>query len=100
MIVRIVKLVIEQDKLDLFLKEFEKNKFKISNFEGCQGMKLLQDVEQPNSIMTYSHWDSNEALQGYRDSKLFTSVWDKVKPHFMERPKAWSHHIYFDGFIE
>jgi hypothetical protein len=100
MIVRVVKLVIDPDKLDLFFSEFEKNKFKISSFKGCQGMKLLQDINQSNTIMTYSHWDSEEALQAYSDSNLFASVWDTVKPHFIERPQAWSHQIYFDGFIQ
>ena len=100
MIVRIVKLVIEQDKLDLFFSEFEKNKFKISNFKGCQGMKLLQDVDHPNTIMTYSHWDNEEALDTYRDSELFGTVWNRVKPYFLEHPAAWSHKIYFDGFIQ
>ncbi len=100
MIVRIVKLVIEPERLNGFLEEFEQHKLEISSFEGCQGMKLLQDEENPNLLMTYSHWEHQKALDAYRSSELFTEVWGKVKPLFKERPEAWSHHIVFNGFNE
>ena len=40
--------------------------------------------------MTYSHWESEEALNKYRDSELFKSVWSFTKALFAEKPQAFS----------
>ena len=98
MLIRIVKLTFKEDSLDIFFNEFNKNRSKIVNFPGCQGMKLLQDTKDKNIIMTYSHWDDESALNNYRSSQVFSNLWNNVKIHFSDRPEAWSHDIYFDGF--
>ena len=98
MLVRIVKLTLKEESLEIFFEEFNKNKMKIVNFPGCQGMRLLQDVTQKNIIMTYSHWNHEQALNSYRESDVFSTLWSNIKPHFTQRPEAWSHEINFDGF--
>ena len=98
MLIRIVKLTFKEESLDFLFNEFDKNKNQIVNFPGCQGMKLLQDLKQKNIIMTYSHWDDEKALNKYRSSDVFSKLWSKIKIHFSDRPEAWSHAIYFDGF--
>ena len=40
--------------------------------------------------MTYSHWESESALNQYRDSELFKSVWAFTKTLFSDKPVAFS----------
>lgn len=98
MITRIVKLHFQADRVEEFLRYFDTINTVVSTFSGCQGMKLYQDVHDPNSIMTYSHWQDLEALEAYRNSDTFESIWTQIKPWFAARPEAWSVKAYFDGF--
>ena len=98
MLVRIVKMEFQSDKVDDFLSFFDTVKEAIASFEGCLGMKLMQDQANSSIIFTYSHWENQDALNKYRDSELFGSVWPIVKPWFNTKPEAWSLDTYFDGF--
>jgi quinol monooxygenase YgiN len=73
-----------------FLENFHRHKEKIRNFPGCRHLELWQDENFKNIFMTYSFWDSEEALEQYRDSELFKSVWAVTKPLFAEKPFAFS----------
>lgn len=73
-----------------FLENFESNKIHIRNFPGCRHLELWQDFSEKNIFVTYSHWDSEEALNKYRDSELFKSVWSFTKALFSEKPQAFS----------
>lgn len=90
MIVRVVQMTFHPEKLDEFLQLFEKTKDQIRNFEGCHHLELWQDPKYPNITMTYSHWESKEALEKYRQSELFKSTWQQTKVLFAAPPKAWS----------
>ncbi|GAA4278002.1 putative quinol monooxygenase [Aquimarina mytili] len=90
MIERIVKLGFEPDQVDAFIEVFEQNKDKILNFEGCSHVKLLRDINTPNQFFTYSHWESEEHLNNYRNSALFKGVWANTKSKFNQKPEAWS----------
>jgi quinol monooxygenase YgiN len=98
MITRIVKLEFQKSHLQEFLNHFEQVKWSVASFPGCQGMKLIQDIENPCLIMTYSIWENEEALENYRLSPLFKSIWPTIKPWFSTKPEAWSLVEYFDGF--
>lgn len=98
MITRIVKLHFQEDKINEFLSFFETIKHQVNTFPGCRGMKLLQDINTPEIVMTYSHWENEEALENYRISETFGTIWPKIKPWFAEKPEAWSVGVYFDGF--
>jgi len=90
MFIRIVKMSFENDKIDVFLKNFNSNKEKIRNFEGCNSLKLLRDKNNPNIFFTYSYWQSEKYLEAYKNSELFKSVWGKTKILFNNKPEAWS----------
>ena len=66
MIIRIVKLSFQEDKLADFLAHFENVKWEVASFPGCQGMRLLQDLKNPNRVMTDREGESEEALENYR----------------------------------
>jgi hypothetical protein len=90
MIKRIVKLNILPGKEDRFRAIFNESKLKISAFEGCSKLELLQDINNPNIFFTYSIWNDLEQLNKYRSSDLFINVWSQVKLIFGGKPEAWS----------
>ena len=88
MLVRIVKMTFQEDKVATFLDIFQESQFKIRAFEGCQHLELLQDVSQKHIFYTYSHWQSEAHLEQYRHSELFTEVWARTKALFAQKAQA------------
>ncbi|UII27010.1 antibiotic biosynthesis monooxygenase [Fulvivirga maritima] len=91
MLIRIVRMTFKPEAVDTFLSLFNENKDKIRAFPGCTHLELQQDYQQPNILATYSYWENDEALENYRHSDLFKSVWAKTKIHFSDKPIAFSH---------
>lgn len=79
-----------KQNVEVFLENFNNTKTNIRTFEGCTFLQLYRDKKDPSIFFTYSHWESEEALENYRKSELFKTVWSKVKPLFSIRPEAWS----------
>lgn len=92
MLVRIVRMTFQEDKVQAFLDNFEKIKNKIRNFDGCEHLELWRDANDPNIFVTYSHWQSEEHLNAYRHSELFKGVWAYTKPLFAAKTAAFSVH--------
>ena len=90
MLVRIVKLSIEDQSIEAFLNNFENSKQKIRGFEGCQFLELYQEQHTKNVFFTYSYWNTEDDLERYRHSDLFKGIWAKTKPMFNAKPEAWS----------
>ncbi len=90
MLVRIVKLSLEERFIEVFISNFNKQKKFIRNFNGCQFLELYQEKHSKNIFFTYSYWDNEDALNGYRNSELFKGIWSKTKPMFNAKPEAWS----------
>jgi len=86
------------DKLNEFFLLFDKINNKISSFEGCHGMRLIQDESDPCILFTYSVWEDSEALDKYRNSDLFLKTWPIVKLLFSRKPEAWSCAERYNGF--
>jgi len=98
LITRIVKLEFQKDKLDDFLLLFNETKWKVAEVDGCLGMQLLQNTENPCICFTYSHWEGEQALLNYRQSSLFINIWKSIKPYFENPAEAYSTTTYFDSF--
>lgn len=91
MIKRIVRLTFRPDAVEAFLHDvFEPSKALIRAFPGCRHMELLQQVGQPNVLFTLSLWESEAALEAYRESELFRNTWARTKVGFAEKPEAWT----------
>ena len=88
--VRIVKMTFREDCVPDFLEMFDGIKNAIATFEGCQSLSLLQSMESPNIIFTYSRWNNAEALERYRQSELFITTWRTTKAWFDKPAEAWS----------
>lgn len=90
MLIRIVRMCFQEEKVEEFLKIFEESKHLIRAFEGCTYLELWQDVHLPNVFCTHSHWKEERFLEKYRQSELFKSTWAKTKVLFAEKPQAFS----------
>ena len=96
MIIRIVRMHFAATNIPIFLEIFDQHKEVIRHFPGCHHLQLLKDARDPLCYTTLSHWDELESLDNYRNSELFSSVWNRVKPLFSKRTEAFS----FEKFIE
>jgi len=90
MIIRIVQMEFEEERVPDFLKLFAASREKISAFPGCTHLQLLQGEADPCVFFTYSHWQGEEDLNTYRNSDLFRGVWRSTRKLFRASPKAWS----------
>lgn len=90
MIVRIVKMTFQQEKINDFRDIFQSEKEKIKAFEGCHHVELLNDIHLPNVFFTRSLWESEAHLENYRNSDFFKATWGKTKMLFAAKPEAWS----------
>lgn len=90
MIIRLVKMEFNEDKIEIFSSIFEEIKPMILKMNGCVGVDLHQDIKNVNIFFTISHWENEDSLNAYRDSELFIKTWKKVKPLFKNKAEAWS----------
>ncbi len=90
MITRIVQLNFQEHLVDQFLLGFDTTGPKIRAFEGCLSVELVQDKYKPYVFFTVSKWDSEEALEAYRQSDLFKKTWKNTKALFSLPAHAWT----------
>ena len=83
-------MTFQDDKVDKFLEIFENSKEMIRSFEGCYHMELCRDLKSPQTMFTYSIWESENSLENYRNSDFFKDTWSKTKVLFKEQADAWS----------
>ena len=90
MFVRIVKMSFAEENIPAFLENFELMKDKIRNASGNRFLELYQDKNNKCIFFTYSYWETEQDLENYRKSELFTEVWAFTKKLFNNKPEAWS----------
>lgn len=88
MIVRIVKMTFQADKISNFIHLFKQSKSKIKQYSGCLYLELLMDIKEKNIYYTYSHWADEQALEKYRKSEFFRNTWAQTKVLFAAKPEA------------
>lgn len=93
MIIRIVRMMFQLEKVSAFRKIFESTKAKIAAAPGCRHLELWQDAQDPAVFTTCSHWESEADLNRYRHSELFGQVWPATKQLFAAPPQAFSYLI-------
>ncbi|MGF7215324.1 heme-degrading monooxygenase HmoA [Spirosoma lacussanchae] len=90
MLVRLVRMTFREDALLDFQAIFDRSKHHIRAFPGNRHLELLHDPDHPAVRMTYSLWDSADALEAYRQSALFRTTWAATKVLFAEKALAFS----------
>lgn len=88
MIIRIVTLQFDKKDVPQFIEIFKESQPKILAFDGCSHVELLQANDETPTLMTYSHWESEDHLNAYRKSEFFGSVWPKTKSLLVAKPHA------------
>lgn len=97
MITRIVQMTFDPAKVQDFITVFEASKHFIAGFPGCHRLELHHQADQPNVFYTISRWESEDDLQNYRSSELFSTTWAKTKVLFAGKPQAWTLNGVFDS---
>ena len=69
---------------------FDRSKHHIRAFTGNRHLELLSDPDNPAVRITYSLWDSADALDAYRQSEFFRTTWAATKVLFAEKAVAFS----------
>lgn len=77
-------------KTDEFLAIFHSAKEQIRAMPGCRYLSLHRDHHHAHVFYTLSKWDSQEALDGYRQTELFASTWAATRVLFDDKPQAHS----------
>lgn len=90
MLIRIVRMDFDPEKVSDFLSLFETVKEKIASFPGCNHLELCKDASLDHVYYTFSKWDSEDDLNKYRHSELFEDTWAKTKVLFGGKPLAYS----------
>ena len=78
MVTRIVKMTFRTEETERFIDIFEKYREHIRNAQGCLGLQLLRDIDNPSVFFTYSVWEQESNLELYRKSETFGQVWNSV----------------------
>lgn len=99
MLVRIVRMTFRPEALPTFHAIFDASKHRIRAFPGNHHLTLLRDPDNPAVRMTYSLWESADALEAYRQSELFRTTWAATKALFAERAVAFSGEMLEEVFI-
>jgi len=90
MITRFVQLKIKDCNILDFKKFALAEKKDIIAFKGCHDLEVYHDINTPNIFFTKSIWDSEGALNKYRESDFFKANWKLAKTWFADRANAWS----------
>jgi quinol monooxygenase YgiN len=90
MLIRIVRLTFREGSVSDFLNTFQESSELIRAANGCRGVRLLRDTDNPNVFFTISHWEGREHLRMYRESELFRNTWARTKVLFASPPIAHS----------
>ena len=78
------------EKVEEFCDFFHENKERIVSFPGCLSLHLHRDAALEHVFYTLSVWESEEALEAYRNSDLFNGLWSFAKARFAGKPLAYS----------
>ena len=87
---RVVKLTLAPQHMEDFKQIWISHKTGIANMKGCISLQAFQDHKEPHIFFTISQWENEHALDNYRYSDFFKSLWSAVKPMFTAKAMAHS----------
>jgi quinol monooxygenase YgiN len=89
-VIRVVKMIFLEDKIEVFQRLFSERKQSIRHFEGCLHLELWQDEKEKYIFFTYSIWENEDSLNHYRFSPFFKETWSLTRALFSGKPEAWT----------
>ena len=90
MITRVVRLTFKPEYTAAFIEIMLQHHQLIRSFKGCYDLNSYQDLNEPNVFFTISLWQDETALNDYRHSDFFKTLWGKLKPMFADKALAHS----------
>jgi quinol monooxygenase YgiN len=87
---RVVKLTLDPNLIPDFKQVFSAHKQHIAQMTGCLSLQGFQDNKEPHIFFTISQWENEHALDNYRYSDFFKTLWTTVKPMFTAKAMAHS----------
>lgn len=90
MIVRIVKMTFQEDRIREVGHFLSRVQEKIKRTRGCLHLDILQDSTDQRIFFSYSLWRSEGDLSEYRNSAFFKQTWSTARKWFSDKPQAWS----------
>lgn len=97
MIVRLVALKIQLDKVEEFKQFFGTIYDGIRAAQGCLSLRVVADLEGLGEFFTVSEWESAAALEAYKNTAFFRETWPRVKTFLRDKPWAQSFQVLLDG---
>ncbi len=88
MILRLVKLNIAQERREDFLSAVTEVFETVASSAGCLGIEILSSAEKPDTFLSLSRWESEAALEAYRNDTVFGTLWSTIKPWFSTPAEA------------
>ncbi len=82
MLARLVRMHFQPDKVDEFLALYAAARPVILAQPGCYSVQLVRQHDNPHAFATWSLWHDTAALEAYRTSAFFSTVWPQVKALF------------------
>jgi len=90
MIIRVVKLSFDKSNLPEAIQKLEAIAPVVRSMNGCRNLEIGFRLKDRGVVFTYSHWDSVDHLNDYRDSSTFRDFWDDIKSLFSNPAEAYS----------
>ena len=88
---RIVGLPVQVDREGELRKAFDDAYLRIRELPGCAHLALVRGDKDDLEYLTLSLWESPEALDAYRKSSLFASIWPRIRSTLRAEPWARSY---------
>ena len=85
-------MTFDPKQTESFINQFIEVRPRILEMKGCMDVELFHDSKYPNIMTTISKWSSEDDLNNYRHSDLFTNTWRKTKAMFCAKPIAQSYY--------
>ena len=89
-LLRVVRMEFKEEFISDFEKIYQESSPLIKRFPGCSHVEMCKDPHNHNVRFTFSHWESEVALNFYRESKLFIGTWARTKVLFADKPRVYS----------
>ncbi len=90
MILRVVKMKVEDVKVDafeLFMNNLHDEKLRL---QGCLHFDYFHEKKNKNIYYTYTIWEAEKYFKQYKKSELFKEVISTLKSLCVDEPQAWT----------
>jgi hypothetical protein len=90
MILRVVKMVVDQNKIDIFNNFMSNLSTEKEGMDGCVHHDFFSNKQFRNVFYSYTIWESEKYLNKYRKSMLFKEVTTTLRSLCLSEPAAWT----------